>query len=434
VPILPGKVPPEPREGKEETTETASIPPKKKDFWDKIVILTPLIGTALLSFLGTVLTQQTQYQTTKLSQEFQNKMTRLSQEFQDKESERNYQFEQYKFEWEREARKAQADLQYAQNRVEELKALTALAPMLASKDKLTRDAAETILLSLNLSKSKQKAEPLSRLSRPLVQPQSIPSNPRGQSNRQQTANNSQEGFLEIAIKKLLDKKAPVLDRENAALALGSLAKGSKLSASKRNRAEQAITRVVKDPQTPASLRQTASEILTQIRELSPNTAYSMARSGSLRKSFRGVMLHHSATSLSSFSGLKTVMSLARFQVEDMNHDNVSWHFAVAPNGKVWIGAPLDQKVVGSSGHNDYFVSILIFMNGDSELPTVDQQQTLANLLSILFKRMDISSVDDMGVNRGFHFHSDNNPTSCPGRMLTKQMIKGWISEVMSNRP
>lgn len=421
MPILPGKVPTEPREDKEDTTEAASTPPKTKDFWDKIVILTPLIGTALLSFLGTMLTLQNQKES-----------ARLSQEFQEKERLRNYQFEQYKFEWEREARKAQADLQYAQNRVEELKALTALAPMLASKDKLTRDAAETILLSLNLSKSKQKAEPLPRLSRPLVQPQSIPSNPRGQSNRQQTADNSQEGFLEIAITKLLDKKAPVLEREKAALALGSLAKGTKLSASKRNRAEQAITKVVKDPQTPASLRQTASEILTQIREVSPNTAYSMARSNSLRKSFRGVMLHHSTTSLSSFSGLKTVMSLARFEVDNMN--NVSWHFAVAPNGKVWIGAPLDQKVVGSSGDNDYFVSILIFMNGDSELPTVDQQQTLANLLSVLFKRMDISSVDDMGVNRGFHFHSDNNATSCPGRMLTKQMVKGWISEVMSNRP
>jgi hypothetical protein len=137
VPILPGKVPTEPREDKEETTEAASIPAKKKDFWDKIVILTPLIGTALLSFLGTMLTLQNQKES-----------ARLSQEFQEKERLRNYQFEQYKFEWEREARKAQADLQYPQNRVEELKALTALAPMLASKDKLTRDAAETILLSL----------------------------------------------------------------------------------------------------------------------------------------------------------------------------------------------------------------------------------------------------------------------------------------------
>lgn len=414
-------MPTEPREDREETSEATSNPPKKKDFWDKIVILTPLIGTALLSFLGTMLTLQNQKES-----------ARLSQEFQEKERLRNYQFEQYKFEWEREARKAQADLQYAQNRVEELKALTALAPMLASKDKLTRDAAETILLSLNLSKTKQKAEPLPRLSRPLVQPKSIPSNPRGQSNRQQPANHSQEGFLEIAITKLLDKKAPVLERENAALALGSLAKGSKLSASKRNRAEQAITRVVKDPQTPTRLRQTASEILTQIREVAPNAAYSMARSGALRKSFRGVMLHHSTMPLSSFSGLETVMSLARFEVDNMN--NVSWHFAVAPNGKVWIGAPLDQKIVGSSGGNDYFVSILMFMNGDSELPTVDQQQTLANLLSILFQRMGISSVDDMGVNRGFYFHSDNNATSCPGRMLTKQMVKDWISEVTNNRP
>lgn len=117
-------MPTEPREDREETSEAASNPPKKKDFWDKIVILTPLIGTALLSFLGTILTLENQKES-----------ARLAQKFQEEERLRNYQFEQYKFEWEREARKAQADLQYAQNRVEELKALTALAPMLASKDK-----------------------------------------------------------------------------------------------------------------------------------------------------------------------------------------------------------------------------------------------------------------------------------------------------------
>lgn len=400
-------------------TEDSSAQIKKKDFWDKIVILTPLIGTALLTFLGTMLTLQSQKES-----------LRLSQEFQEKERRRTYQFEQYKFEWEREARKAQADLQYAQNRVEELKALTALAPMLASKDKLARGAAETILLSLNLSRTKLNDAKLSRLNRPLIQAPSLPSKSVSQPH-QKASTTSEEGFLDIAIMKLLDRKAPILERERAAVALGSLAKGSKLSASKRNRVEQAITKIAIDPQTPTSLKQTTARILTQIREVSPHAAYSIAQNGHLRSSFKGVMLHHWGNPASDFSGLDTVMSLAKYEVDKMN--NVSWHFAIAPNGRVWVGAPLNQKVVASAGNNQYFIAILMFMNGDSEIPTPPQQKTLGNILSILFDRMGINSVDDMGANRGFHFHSDNHDISCPGRLLTKQMIHNWMAEIKNAR-
>ena len=78
------------------------------------------------------------------------------------------------------------------------------------------------------------------------------------------------------------------------------------------------------------------------------------------------------------------------------------------------------------GHNYNTISIMLFMSGDKELPTLQQRRSLALLINHLSRRFHIYPTDKFSSKKGFHRDYDARK-SCPGTMMTKSEVLHWLA-------
>jgi len=139
-------------------------------------------------------------------------------------------------------------------------------------------------------------------------------------------------------------------------------------------------------------------------------------------------LHHSGEVTSDYRGTDTIIALTDYQLRKKKWSQLGWHYAIAPDGAIWLGVPLDQPAAQLvRGHKDKTVSVLLLMDGDKELPSANQPRALGRLLGALCKRSDITPELTFDSRHGFH-HDYDPRTSCPGAQLTKDLVISWIRE------
>lgn len=107
--------------------------------------------------------------------------------------------------------------------------------------------------------------------------------------------------------------------------------------------------------------------------------------------------------------------------------DVPFHFAVAPDGAIWSGRPLQSIPASVQGHNVGTVAVDLILNGDTELPSPAQVASTRALLRALFERFGLTAEENFAPGRGFHRDYPGARKSCPGTLITKELVRGWFA-------
>jgi hypothetical protein len=343
--------------------------PKRKDWWDKLSVITTFAGTVILAGISLYVTQS----------------------FQKLEAQRQLEFQ-----------RSQMEIQRAQVRVEELKAITALAPLLADGD--TYETGRQLLQAVRATGALDaRPEPAEKSS----------------ANK---AISLLDEFAHIA----LSPGASETARIEATQKIGEIAVAPSTSPAVREQAAGVVARIAASDDTPPSVREAAADAIAKIKLVTTPEAERLITSEQVSRKITEVILHHSASPAGSFKGEQTILAIAELQANNFNWNRVSWHFAVGPDGSIWLGAPLNEPAIHTRGHNPASVSVLLIMDGDKEDPTDLQRSSLMAVLRALFTRFDFEATSHAPEGRGFHFHRDYDARkSCPGTRLSKDMVLSW---------
>jgi len=371
--------------------------PKRKDLWDILSALTPFLATVIVSGLGLYLTQS-----------FQRLEAQRTHDFQAKEAARAALFSQ-----------SQIENQRAQIRVEELKAITALAPLLASPDANTRKTGQQLLQAVHETGAPSAGGP--EPDPPAPRPASVGALDAGNRGGSRPMPSLLDQFATIA----LSSDVPPGERVAATRKIGEIATAPETSRAVRDRAADIAARIATTGKAPPEVKQAASEVIEKIKLISPADAEKMISSQPTTRKITEVILHHSGSPAGSYKGAESLLALARFELEQRGWHRVSWHFAIAPDGSIWLGAPLNEPAIHTLHHQEGSVSVMLVMDGNKELPTQAQRSSLAVVLRSLFAKLKIQDALNSPPDIGFHFHSDYQQKLCPGSQLTKDMVLAW---------
>jgi hypothetical protein len=365
--------------------------PKKKDLWDKLPIITTFFGTAVIGGLTLVLTQS----------------------YQRLESNRQEKFQE-----------AQIAAQKSQIRIEELKAITSLSPLLASKDQSTREVGQQLLRAVSES-SLPDIDP--KLSQPPSETATKASD--GASDQSHQADTSPKKKLFSLIDKFaqiaLASSESTPRRVEATKEIGRIAGASTTSLEAKERAVIAAATIALSSGAPAEVRRTASEIIASIKSISPERFATVIAKDSVTRKISEIILHHTAEpSIATYNGPESIYKMAESQMRIRKWSKISWHYAVSPDGTIWIGMPVNEPTSHASRRNPDSVSVLLVINGDKETPTEAQKRALGILLRDLLNKFQLSATENFTDQKGFHrYYYDK---TCPGNNITKELVLSCI--------
>lgn len=391
--------------------------PKRKSVWDIFPVLTTFMGTVVLAGISLYVTQSAQ------RQEHQR-----TQDYQAAESARVAQFNQ-----------AQIETQRAQIRVEELKALTTLAPLLASHDPAARATARQLLQAVSATAPSNIAAAL-----PSVETSGAGSSGAGNPSAARTGTAERGNLTSVtgdatirtvrSSASLFDQFAAIAlsaeaspqDRVAATKKIGEIATARSASRAVRDRAAKVAEQIATSAEAPPEVKQAAAEVIAKIKRVTPEEAARMISSQPITRTITEVILHDAGIESDKYEGEKTIFSIAEFQASRPGYGNAGFHYVIAADGAIWLGVPLNEIATNTSNHNKTSVAVMLFMNGNKEQPTAAQRASLVVVLNALFARFKLDASANSPDGSGFHFHRDyTRGKTCPGTLLTKELVLGW---------
>lgn len=291
----------------------------------------------------------------------------------------------------------QADMHNVQIRIAELQAISGLTPLLASKDEEVKRIATLALRALKesgpVSSSSEKKHEIRVL----------------------------DTFVKIAFA----DTASVDDRNKATRNIVEIALDAGAPPNIREKATDAVTALAVSPKVPSQTREIANEALKQIRMVNPDEISDVVAGQKNDREIDEIILHHNGEpGIDSYRGAKTIFAIAEYMTLGIGWSNVGWHYNIAPDGNIWLGTPLGKVASHVASRNKTSVGVTLFIDGDKELPTEAQKKSLAILLLALFDKLKIDPQINFGPGKGFH--SDYSHKSCPGRLITKEMVLDWL--------
>ena len=354
--------------------------PKKKDWTEKIVALTPFLSTVLLAAVSLWLTWS--------YQQAQNQIAQTNAQHE----------------------KAFQD---AQVRVAELDAISKLIPSLSSNDPVVRKRAEELLQAVQQARptsfSDEKAEPTKT----------------GEKNESDTRASNTSVITTFALI-LENDKAAEPARIDAAQKIAKASTAPGTSPAERRQAEEVLTRVA-NSNAPPEVKKAAQFAIADIRHVDIEQIAELVKAEPVTRHIDEVILHHSyAPKISDYKGYPTILAIANAQLERFQWGSVGFHYIVAPDGTIWIGVPLNGIAYHAAQKNPTTVGVLLIMNGDEELPTTAQQKALVQLLNALFAKLKIKPTDNFAPGHGFH-RDYNSGKTCPGTKMTKELVLSWLN-------
>jgi hypothetical protein len=310
----------------------------------------------------------------------------------------------------------EAVIRQANLRVYELQALKDLIPLLANKDSATR------AIAIQLLKASSEED-------------------RNANSSSNTNNNglASEKRNSVVIKRP-SAKISIIDRFYSLLAIAQsssepnskrqealkeaepILTSKKISEVDKRRGLTIVSEIAVSPFTPEPIKKTAEDIITNIREISLEELPGVLSSEKVTRPINNIILHHVGNPFTTakFQGASTILNIAKFQTSQLNWNRISWHYAISPNGSIWLGMPLNEMAIHAKEQNKTSVAILLIMDGDKELPTPSQKATVSALIKLLFAKLNLEP-------RNFHSHRFYDQTrSCPGRLMTEEYISDLV--------
>jgi hypothetical protein len=236
------------------------------------------------------------------------------------------------------------------------------------------------------------------------------------------------GILGIFARLALTKSASPSERTKATAIVAAIAESQQVPTAERKEAANVVASVAAEVTAPKAARDIATETLSRISRVALADIPSIIASETLSRGVSEVILHHTGKpNATDYTGIATILDIGNYQLRERKWGRLGWHYAVAPDGVVWRGVPLDNPAAHLVKRNNDTVSILLILDGDKELPTPPQRQALGLLLRSLLNRIKIAPSENFGEGHGFHRDYDSS-TTCPGKRLSKAAVLQWINE------
>lgn len=344
--------------------------PKRKDWSERLAVFSSFFSTVVVAILGLYFTQSSQ--------------------------------------------RAQLGVQQAQVRIEEMKALTSIAPLLASPDSAQRAVAQTILDAVN--DSREAAGPAGRPASPSTQ--------RASTTRDIGTGPAALSTLDNFIRRARDARESEAMRVAALRQIRDVATAPNASEAVRARALGAASDLAVTPGVPEGVRRAASDVIAGIQSVQPSEIDALIARAPFRRTVREIIVHHSGQAISNFRGASSVLGIAQFQLGSLGWQKVGWHYAIAPDGTVWLGMPLDERATHARGHNEESVSVMLLLNGEVELPTDEQRRVFGMVMRAVRTKTGLSPQSAEAARR--HTDLRESPSPCPGRLITQERVNAWI--------
>jgi hypothetical protein len=362
--------------------------PKKADWSLKISAITPFLSTVVVAGLSLWLTWSNQQGQIRLAQE----STKLAQE----------------------NAKNEKDFRDAQVRVAELEAISKLIPALSSKDPTERKRAEELLQAVQQSKTISASE---------LETKTVPG--AGGGNGKPGSTEPSKSVFDNFAMLVANETAPAPSRVDAAAKLAKAVSQPGISNEERRHAEEVLAGVAQSPGTPAAVRSAAELAIANIRQVSSSQIGDLVKNEPVSRPVDEVILHHSYIPNShDYKGLDTIKIFAEAW-EQRGYKSLAVHYLIAPDGTIWTGRPLNEPGTHTAGKNKTTVGVMLILDGDKELPSNPQREALVALLKALFSKFKIRASDNFAPGHGFHH--DYFPKTCPGTLITKQLVLSWLN-------
>lgn len=279
-------------------------------------------------------------------------------------------------------------------KITELELITKIIPQLASKDKDVKSLAKLTLEATFKSAS----------------------------------NGTKDGITETFMK--LAQKKGITNEEKVAVTktIIAIAKSNEVPQYVKEKATDAMVTIAKDNNAPLASREIALKGLMDMKLLKPEQVSQYLADLQISRQIDEITIHHSKQpSASEYSGAKTIENMAKYHIADRGFAEVAWHFAVAPNGDIWKGRDLQKIGAGVIGHNQKSIYVELILDGDNEMPSLEQKRSAGILIVCLLNKFGLKAGDTFNSEKGFHRDYDRNKT-CPGNNITKELVLQWISE------
>lgn len=331
----------------------------------------------------------------------------LSLYFSNLESERSYAFNL-----------RQIEVQKANLKVEELKALNSLIPALSSKDTAVKNIALQLLKAAHTDPQQPNTTTNSAGNKSTAadKPPALAESTEGET----TVIN--EFYKLVSVVESHDQ--PVGARTAALVKIGKVALSPNAPVSLREKAVSVTTGIAASTTEPESIKKTANEILKNIKNVSVAQLEGIIKKEEVTRFIDGMIIHNTGDPLSiaKYNGLQGILGIANFQINENKWNKVSWHYLIAPDGSVWLGVPLNDPAIHIQNHNKTTVSILLYLDGDKELPTEAQRLTLKRVVNLLSAKLKLGN----DAVHAHHYFTDGRIT-CPGKLVTEEYIHQLIS-------
>jgi hypothetical protein len=179
-----------------------------------------------------------------------------------------------------------------------------------------------------------------------------------------------------------------------------------------------------DYTTPSTSYKTTENYKTY--KSSPSAPYGWAPSSGLEKSWKAIVIHHSATDTGN------VASIDDYHRRSNGWDGIGYDFLIgngsgSGNGKVdstfrWTGQKTGAhcKTDASNWANEDAIGICLVGNFDQSRPSSSQMASLMKLVRFLSERYDIPQSRIYGHNTT---PGHSTTTSCPGRKFPMSYVK-----------
>jgi hypothetical protein len=300
----------------------------------------------------------------------------------------------------------QVEIQKANLKVDELRALKDLIPSLASKDSGTRSIAIQLLKASAEQENAGSSKTDTQIDKKIESNTDTPA----------TTSVIEKFYSVLAVAQSSSESDEI--RQKALKETESILRSNSLSTNDKAKGLTILSSIATSPNTPKPIKESAENVITNIKSISVNELPKLLESETITRQINSVILHHTGTSFttSNFKGASTIFAIAKFQTSQLNWNRLSWHYAIAPDGAIWLGMPLNETAIHAQSQNKTSVSILLIVDGDKQLPTEAQKATVSTILKLLFSKLHLRP-------ENFHpHHFYNNRKSCPGSLLDSNYI------------
>ncbi|NCD71725.1 peptidoglycan recognition protein family protein [Mucilaginibacter agri] len=342
----------------------------------------------------------------------------LSLYFSNKESARSYEYNIRQMEMQKAASSQQLELQKANLKLEEMKVLNSLIPAISSKNISEKVATLNLLKAFNVpynatgvTKVTDKKEPVKGSGVLIAE------------NKDNNVFLATNKFLELLLATAQSPDKSTSNRQEALLKASKLLMSHKTTPQLKDKAISVFTTIAASANEPAALKQTAFDILKDIKNIPYEQLAPMILKENITRQINTIIIHHTGApfSLSNYSADK-IFTIANFQKSELKWNKASWHYLIAPDGTVWTGVDLNLSAIHAGRFNKASISVCFYVDGEKELPTTAQMSTFRNLTNLLTTKFKLPA-DSIIPHRNLPPHFK----SCPGKLITDTFLKDQLT-------